>query len=112
MKNMPFSCAFHVEMPRLLPVKPSLSSYLPTPLRGDVLRKNTMHPGPKCLSRGRTLDAIRNSELNTATIDKGLSFQPLVEKTSAAVLPQKLLELGLTMLGNHVTVNSSLRGSF
>jgi hypothetical protein len=114
MKNMPFSCVFCAEILGFLPITLPLSFYLPVPLRSAALRKdkNIVHPGLKLLNRGRTLDEIWDLELSTATIDENLSFQPLAEQTSAAVLPQQLLELGLTRLGTRATVNSGLRCGF
>jgi hypothetical protein len=109
MKNLSFSRAFCVEISGLLPVKSSLPSYLPVSLRGDLLRKNTTH---SVLARSKTLPKTWNLESNMVKMDKGLSFQPSVKKTSAAVLHQQLLELEPNSLGTHVAVNSVLGWGF
>jgi hypothetical protein len=112
MKNLSFSCAFCMEIPELLPAKSSLSSYLPVALRGDLLRRNGTHSVLESPARSKTSGKIWNLESNTATIDEGLSFQPSVEKTSAAILHQQLLELGATMSGTHIAVNNGLGWGF
>jgi hypothetical protein len=112
MKNLSFSCAFRVEISGLLPAKSSLSSYLPVSLRGDLLRRNATHSVLGIRTRSKTLTKTWNMESNMMTIDKDLSFQPSVEKASAAVLHQKLLDLRPTMLGTHTAVNSNLRKGF
>jgi hypothetical protein len=112
MKNLSFSCAFCVEISGLLPAKPSLSSYLPVALRGDLLRKNTTHSVLESPARSKTLGKTWNLESNTPTIDKGLGSQPSAEKTSAAILHQQLLELGSTISGTHVAVNNGLGWGF
>jgi hypothetical protein len=112
MKNLSFSCAFRVEIPELLPAKSSLSSYLPVALRGDLLRKNTNRSVLESPARSKTLGKTWNLGSNTAKIDEGLSFQPSVEKTSAAILHQELLDLGPTMSGTHAAGNIGLRWDF
>jgi hypothetical protein len=112
MKNMSFSCAFRVEISGLLPVKSSLSSSLPVPLRGVLLRRNATRSRLKSLAHRKTLNKNWDMESSMMTMYKGLSFQSSVEKTSTTVLHQKLLDLRPTMSGTHVAVNSSLRSGF
>jgi|GEM_PF-3939810 len=113
MKKLSFSGTFPVRISRLLTFKSSLSSYLPVSLHGDLFRKNATRSVLESLARSKTLGKTWNLESKMKTIiDEGLSFQPSVEKTSATVLHQQLLDLGPTMLGTPVAVIKTLRWGF